>query len=132
MDDEVFMSLVEEAIKAMPKGFQKRMENVSVQIQHYPTMTQLKKVGAHGLLFGLYEGIPQTKRSYYGVGGVVPDIITIFKFPLLRVSQNLGELKKNVRSTVMHEIGHHFGMSEEAIRKAEKIRARKNPGVNRG
>ena len=67
------------------------------------------------LLFGLYEGVPQTKRGVYYSS--IPDKITIFKNAILQVCSTEEEVKAQVRSTVIHEIGHHFGLSEEELRK---------------
>ncbi len=126
MDDETFERIVDEAVESLPNEFLDKLENVSVVTQDWPTPHQLQKIGRKGhqhiLLFGLYEGVPQTRRRSYGIGGALPDKITIFKIPHLMVTRALVDLKKRVRSTVMHEIGHHFGMSEERIRKAEMNR----------
>lgn len=118
-----FDELVRKAIKDMPKEFFEALSNVDVVTQDWPHPNQtevLRKRGERGSLLGLYEGVPQTKRGRYGVGGSLPDKITIFIFPLLRMSRSMEELEKNIRNTVMHEIGHHFGMSEAEIRNATK------------
>jgi|SRR3989344_648275 len=123
MDDIEFNRLVEKAIEDLPKEFSEKLENVSIIIQDYPTRSQinnLMKRGEHGMLLGLYEGVPQTRRGNYGIGGSLPDKISIFKIPLLMISKTLEEVEKNVKDTVIHEIGHHFGMSESEIRKAQK------------
>ena len=123
MDDIEFNRLVEKAIEDLPKEFSEKLENVSIIIQDYPTISQinnLMKRGEHGMLLGLYEGVPQTRRGNYGIGGSLPDKISIFKIPLLMISKTLEEVEKNVKDTVIHEIGHHFGMSESEIRKAQK------------
>ncbi len=126
MDDETFERIVDEAVESLPNEFLDKLENVSVVTQDWPTPFQLRKLriksGHNHLLFGLYEGVPQTRRRSYGIGGALPDKITIFKIPHLMVTRTLKDLEKRVRSTVMHEIGHHFGMSEERIRKAEMNR----------
>ena len=80
----------------------------------------MTKRGERGLLLGLYQGIPQTKRRNYGVGPTLPDKITIFKYPLLRISRSYEEAIANIKATVIHEIAHHFGMSEEDIHKARR------------
>ncbi len=122
MDDEEFEKLINHAIESLPKEFLEKLENVSIVMANWPSREQLlavKKGGQQGgLLLGLYQGIPQTRRGRYGIGTTLPDKITLFKIPLLKISKSYDELKENVRNTVVHEIGHHFGMSEEAIRKA--------------
>jgi predicted Zn-dependent protease with MMP-like domain len=123
MDDEEFEKLINHAIGSLPKELLEKLENVSIVIADWPSSEQLltlKKGGQGGLLLGLYEGIPQTRRGRYGIGTTLPDKITLFKIPLLKISKSYDGLKENVRNTVLHEIGHHFGMSEEAIKKASE------------
>lgn len=117
MDDAEFEKLVAEAMDSLPEEFAKRMENVSVTIADYPTTYQLRKMNLPpwALMFGLYEGVPLTKRGNYS--GALPDRITIFKNAILRVSETPEDVKAQVRSTVIHEIGHHFGLSDAELRK---------------
>ena len=67
-----------------------------------------------GPLFGLYEGIPLTKRGTYA--GVSPDRITLFLATLCQSAHTLDELAERVRVTVLHEVGHHFGLGEAKLR----------------
>lgn len=119
MKDKDFDALVEDAVKLLPKEFGDILDNVNIFVADLPSRDQMLKMrrkGVGGLLLGLYEGIPQTKRGRgYGVGGNMPDRITIFKLPILRVSRNAEDVKVRVVETVLHEIGHHFGMSEDEI-----------------
>jgi len=117
MDEERFRQLVEEAIDSLPEEFAKKLNNVSVVVEDTPSQELLRslKLPAWALLFGLYRGVPQTKRGFYS--GVLPDKITIFKNPIERVSRTEEEIKAQVRATVVHEIGHHFGLSEEDLKK---------------
>jgi len=118
MDDKDFEYLVERAIETIPEEFREKLENVSIVVSDWPSRYQIAKVGGKGFLLGLYEGVPQTRRGRYGVGGVLPDKITIFKIPILRISKTLDDVVGQVRETVIHEIGHHFGLGEEEIRRA--------------
>jgi predicted Zn-dependent protease with MMP-like domain len=123
MSDKDFDELISKAIEDLPDEFLKKLENVSIVTSDWPTSSQvedLRKKGQGGLLLGLYEGIPQTKRGRYGIGPTLPDKITLFKIPLLRISKSYGHLLENIRGTVIHEIAHHFGMSEDAIRTAKR------------
>ena len=117
MDEGRFRGLVEEAIDSLPEEFAKRLNNVSVVVEDSPSKELLKslKLPPWVLLFGLYQGVPQTKRI--GYSGALPDKITIFKNPIERVSRTEDEIKAQVRATVIHEIGHHFGLSEEDLKK---------------
>jgi len=122
MDDKDFEYLVEKAIETIPEEFKEKLENVSIVTAEWPSRHQMANVGGKGFLLGLYEGIPQTKRGRYGVGGTLPDKITIFKIPILRISRTLEEVIRKVRETVIHEVGHHFGLSETEIRRAVRER----------
>jgi len=122
MDDNDFEYLVERAIESIPEEFKQRLDNVSIVIADWPSRYQISKVGGKGFLLGLYEGVPQTKRGRYGVGGVLPDKITIFKIPILRISRTIDDVINQVRETVIHEVGHHFGLGEKEIRKAVRQR----------
>lgn len=119
MDDYVFEKLIEKSLSSLPKEFAKKLENVNVVVSDWPSPYQHR--GRKGLLLGLYEGIPKTARgNRYGIGGAIPDKITIFKIPILMISRSAEDIKKNVKETVVHEIAHHFGLNEEAISKAKK------------
>ncbi len=131
---EEFEKITEEAIADIPKKFLSKLENVEIVIENYPSQYQIDKVFGSRKerefyeknkfsILGLYEGIPQTKRYHYG--GVVPDKITIFKKPIERKSSSLQDLREIIRNTVWHEIAHHFGMSEEEVRKAETQRRKR-------
>jgi predicted Zn-dependent protease with MMP-like domain len=117
MDDEKFKQLVGEALDLLPKEFAEKLNNVSVTVDNLPTPYQVvkAKLTPNMLLFGLYEGVPQIKRGIYYSN--IPDKITIFKNAILQVCQTEEEVRTKVRSTVMHEIGHHFGLSDAELRK---------------
>ncbi|MBI3984437.1 MAG: metallopeptidase family protein [Candidatus Levybacteria bacterium] len=116
MDDKKFKQLISEALDSLPKEFAQKLNNIGVVVEDTPTPHQLKKVGLPpwALLFGLYEGIPQTKRGVYY--SHIPDKITIFKNSIERVARTEEEIRAQVRATVIHEIGHHFGLSDEQLK----------------
>lgn len=111
MTIERFEELVNEGIKAIPKEFLAKLDNVDIVIENEPTSEQL---------LGLYEGIPKTKR--WGYGQVLPDKITIFKNPIEKIAQSEQKVKRLVRDIIWHEIAHHFGMDEKEVRKVESRR----------
>ena len=115
MDDKRFRRLVEEAIDLLPSEFAEKLNNVAIIVEDYPITAQLRKLklSPWSLLFGLYEGVPQTKRGYYS--GVLPDKITIFKKSIEKVARTEEEIKAQIRATVIHEIGHHFGLSDKDL-----------------
>ncbi len=125
MEIEKFEQLVNEGIKDIPQKFLDKLNNVGIVVEDNPTLEQLKKlkIRKNYVLFGLYEGIPKTKR--WGYADVLPDKITIFKNPIEKSAQSEEEIKRIVKETVWHEIAHHFGMNEKEVREAE-IRKKSN------
>jgi len=115
-----FEKWVAEAVGSVPEKFRERIHNLAIFLEDYPTKEQLRKARLEGrkgvLLLGLYEGYHQSKRL--DVGPVFPDRITIFKKPIENLSRTEEELKKQITSTVRHEIAHHFGSDEQGARKA--------------
>ena len=116
MTREAFEKLISEAVEDLPIIFREKMNNVSIVLEEWPTQQQMKSLGMSrgGLLFGLYHGTPQTKRTS---GTIMPDKITIFAGPILRVCRTEEEVKTKVTQVVKHEIAHHFGLNEEEIRR---------------
>lgn len=117
MDRKRFEALVEEALQSLPPKFAARLDNVSVIVEDLATRDQLDQVeleDPHHLL-GLYEGIPLTNRPG-GYAGALPDRISIFQVPIEEMSHNDDDIRRQVRETVMHELGHFFGMDEEQLR----------------
>ena len=115
----VFEEMVKEGIEAIPKRFLEKLDNVDIVIEDEPTSYQLSKlrVRKSAIIFGLYEGIPQTKRGPYGQ--VLPDKITIFQKPIEEAASSEEEIREIVKNTVWHEIAHHFGMDEKRVRETE-------------
>lgn len=112
-----FERLVAEALDSLPLEFQGKMDNVDVVIRPWPTREEVKRMGLPRgeTLLGLYEGVPLTERtSRYGL--VLPDRITIYQGPIEACCRSAGEIRHKVRQVVMHELGHHFGMSDERLR----------------
>jgi predicted Zn-dependent protease with MMP-like domain len=126
MDTKRFEELVRQAIDTLPDGFLQYMENVEVVVQRFPTRRQLASVGLrsrYGLL-GLYEGIPLTERgSAYSLQ--LPDKITIFQAPIEAVCNDDAAISREVQDTVIHELGHHFGIGEDRMSELETERDRK-------
>ena len=117
MTREEFEALVAEALADLPPEIVERMDNVAITVAYWPTRVQVARAGAKSptTLFGLYEGVPLTKRST-NYGMVPPDRITLFQGPLEAACRTLTGIREQVRRTVIHEIGHHFGMDEDELR----------------
>ena len=120
MDRDRFEKLVWQGIEEIPKRFLEKLDNVDIIIEDEPTEEQMRKLNLRKevKLFGLYEGVPQTKRGHYA--WVLPDKITIFQKPIESVYPTDEEIKKQVKKTVWHEIAHHFGMDEGRVRRVER------------
>jgi predicted Zn-dependent protease with MMP-like domain len=111
-----FGELVERALEELPEEFADFLEEVPIEVRDEPSAEQLKRahVGRGGLLLGLYVGRPRTLRSVED-SGAMPDVIYIFQRPIEAVCNNERELIRQVRVTVLHEIGHHFGLDEDDL-----------------
>lgn len=123
METDAFMALVAEAIDDLPEDFFHLLDNVEVVVEEWPTPRQLRSVGLRGpwSLLGLYEGIPRTRRGHnYGL--VLPDKITIFQRPIERICLTDEAVRQQVQDTVIHELGHHFGIGEARMRELERER----------
>jgi predicted Zn-dependent protease with MMP-like domain len=114
-----FEMLVAEAVDSLPEEIASWLDNVVVVVGERPTPAQLADagLGPGDLLFGLYVGVPKTRRGFT-YGETVPDKIVIFRQPIERVCRTPTQIRECVRKTVLHEIGHHFGMDEDQLRAA--------------
>jgi predicted Zn-dependent protease with MMP-like domain len=111
---EQFETLIADALDEIPPELASAMENVAIVVAEWPSPDQL--AGRPGTLLGLYEGVPLTRRDPIGYGGVLPDRITIFRGPLCARASDETDLARQVRTTVLHEVGHHFGLSDARLR----------------
>jgi predicted Zn-dependent protease with MMP-like domain len=106
VDPEAFEQMVGTALDSLPEQLGDMMRNVAVLVEHAP--------GPRGLL-GLYQGVPLTSRTT-GYAGVLPDRITIYQQAICAICNTEAEVVEQVRRTVIHEVGHHFGISDERLR----------------
>ncbi len=115
-----FERLVQSAVDAIPEKYGKHIRNLAFVVEDHPSPLQQAKLHlVEGqLLFGLYEGIPLTKRSQ-GYNLVLPDKITIFREPIAAMSPNTGALRQLVNKTVWHEVAHYFGLDHDQIHALE-------------
>ncbi len=123
LTDEQFDALITRAMNDLPQQYIKNLDNVAVVMADEPTPEQLTHQGVRQgqLLLGLYEGVPLTQRGA-GYQFVLPDKITLFKHPLVLISQSNEELQANIQRTLWHEIAHHYGMNHSDINRVEKRR----------
>jgi predicted Zn-dependent protease with MMP-like domain len=116
MKTEDFEKLVVKAVEGLPEEFRERLDNVDIIVADEPTRRQLSRRDRKrgDTLLGLYEGIPITERTH-DYGNIVPDVITIFQRPLEAMCRTDDQLVKEIRHVVLHEIAHHFGISDERL-----------------
>jgi predicted Zn-dependent protease with MMP-like domain len=116
-----FEKLVAEALRSIPRRFRKEMRNIAIIVEDEPAPELLREmnVKAPDTLLGLYSGVPLTERSWYGEQRM-PDRILIFQGPHERESRDDDDLVVAIGETLIHEIGHYFGMSEEEIEAIEE------------
>ncbi len=108
-----FEQLVADALDSIPEVLGRRMQNVAVTVADWPTSAQLG--GRRGTLLGLYQGVDLTQRSPLSYGGAMPDRITIFRGPISRLAGDEDDLIRIVTTTVIHEVAHHFGISDARL-----------------
>jgi predicted Zn-dependent protease with MMP-like domain len=112
-----FEGLVAQALDGLPPFFQEKMSNIEVLIQPWPSPAELRRAGVppgHTLL-GLYTGIPLTERTHnYAL--VPPDTITLYQGPIERAAGTPERVPEVVQHTVIHEVAHHFGISDDRLR----------------
>ncbi len=120
MKQETFQDFVLRALERLPAEFQQRLENVDVVVEDWPTRGQLSRMRLRrrGELLGLYEGVPQTRRSS-GYNMVLPDRITIFQKPVEAQCRSVEEVEREIERVLRHEIAHHFGISDERLNQIE-------------
>jgi len=126
MTRKEFEELVKQGVEQLPPHIRKLLENVDIVIEDWPSEDIIKKLKLPNKysLFGLYQGIPKTKRgSHYA--NVLPDKITLFKKPIENSAKNSTEIKNLVKKVVWHEIAHHFGLDEKRVRELEKKKFQK-------
>jgi predicted Zn-dependent protease with MMP-like domain len=116
-----FLARVDDAMASIPEEFRQALTNIAIVVEDEPTAAQLADVGVEppDTLFGLYEGTPLTEREW-ARGNVLPDKITLFQGPIQDSSDDDDDLVRAIGETLIHEIGHYFGLSEEEIEDIEQ------------
>jgi predicted Zn-dependent protease with MMP-like domain len=116
MDSETFEQLVLEALESLPPAFATYLDNLEVLVARNPSREQRRALGVRPwqTVYGMYEGVPLTRRSSATLAP--PDTIVIFQDPLVRDFRTPAQLRAQVRRTVLHELAHAFGISDERLR----------------
>ena len=121
MTREQFQRLVVEAVALIPKRFRREMKNLALVVEDEPAPDLLAEMEIEppDSLFGLYQGTPLPERTW-AFGNNLPDRITLFQRPIEEDCEDEDEVRAVIGETLIHEVGHYFGMSEEEIEEIEE------------
>jgi predicted Zn-dependent protease with MMP-like domain len=121
VDRKYFENLVAEALASIPRRFKKAMHNLAIVVEDEPSPDLLDEMEIEppDTLLGLYQGTPLTERSS-SYGNTLPDRVLIFQGPHERDAEDEDDLVVAIGETLIHEIGHYFGLSEEEIEEIEE------------
>jgi predicted Zn-dependent protease with MMP-like domain len=117
MNHDEFEAVVAEALDGLPLEFAELMSNVSIQVRETPDIETLRSLDLdprHHTLFGLYSGVPLDARGGW-YGNVLPDVIVLYRRSLLDACPTRTKLIHQIQLTLLHEIGHHFGLSDDEM-----------------
>jgi len=116
-----FEQLVKEAITLIPQRFRSEMKNLALVVEHEPSPALLEEMEIEppDSLYGLYQGTPLTERTW-DFGNALPDRITLFQRPIEEDCEDEDEIRAVIGETLIHEVGHYFGLSEEEIEEIEE------------
>lgn len=120
LSDERFDALITRAMDELPQEYIRGLQNVAIVMADEPDQEQREKLKLRHdhLLLGLYEGVPRTARTG-NEAGILPDKITLFKYPILAVSNDEAGLFEQVKRTLWHEIAHYYGLGHDRIHHLE-------------
>jgi predicted Zn-dependent protease with MMP-like domain len=121
MTRERFRRLVTEAITLIPKRFRREMKNLALVVEDDPAPELLEEMEIEppDSLYGLYQGTPLPERGW-AYGNALPDRITLYQRPIEEDCEDEDEMRAVIGETLIHEVGHYFGMSEEEIEEIEE------------
>jgi predicted Zn-dependent protease with MMP-like domain len=112
-----FQELVQRALDSLPDEYAHHLSNVAVVVEEEPSPEVLAdlEMEEDDDLLGLYQGLSMDKESFFQTGGQLPAKISIYRGPILRLCRTKNEVVQEVRDTVVHEIGHHFGLDDDEM-----------------
>jgi predicted Zn-dependent protease with MMP-like domain len=115
MKREHFVKVVEEALDLLPQEFRSRIKNVAILVEDFPPNQSPPQPGQRRLLLGIFHGVPATKKSVFDLP-TGPAHIVLYQKNIEAVCSSEAEVRQQIRQTLMHELGHYFGMTEEQLR----------------
>jgi predicted Zn-dependent protease with MMP-like domain len=115
MKHEDFVKVAEQALDSLPEEFRSRIQNVAILVEDFPPNQSPPQTGhRRRLLLGIFHGVPATKKSVFDVS-LGPAHIVLYQKNIEAVCSNEAEIRHQIRQTLMHELGHYFGMTEEQL-----------------
>ena len=120
MTRKQFEDVVERALRRLPRGFREKLRNIAVVVEDWADDETLEEMGIEppDTLYGLYRGVDLTQRDS-SYGNVLPDTVTIYQGPIEEDCEDEEEMVEVIRDTVVHEIGHYFGLDDETMHRIE-------------
>jgi predicted Zn-dependent protease with MMP-like domain len=115
-----FERVVERALRGLPRAFKEKLANIAVVVEDWADDETLEEMGIEppDTLYGLYRGVDLTQRDS-SYGNVLPDTVTIYQGPIEEDCEDEEEMAEVIRDTVVHEIGHYFGLDDETMHRIE-------------
>lgn len=110
MDRQRFEKLVEQVLERLPEVFRRRLTNIAIIVEDFPP----EEADRDDLLLGYFHGVPLTEKSTFQTA--LPDRIVLYQKNIEAVSPRDEEIRREIRATLLHELGHYFGLSEEELR----------------
>ena len=116
MTREEFVNVAEETLDSLPQEFRSRIRNVAILVEDYPPKQSRSQPGQQRqLLLGIFHGVPATKKSVFDLSAG-PAHIVLYQKNIEAVCSNEAEVRHQIRQTLIHELGHYFGMTEEQLK----------------
>jgi predicted Zn-dependent protease with MMP-like domain len=116
MEREEFVKVAEETLDSLPEEFRSRIQNVAILVEDFPANQRPPKLGQRRrLLLGIFHGVPATKKSVFDLP-TGPAQIVLYQKNIEAVCSSEAELRHQIRQTLIHELGHYFGMTEEQLK----------------
>jgi predicted Zn-dependent protease with MMP-like domain len=116
MNREDFVKVAEETLDSLPEEFRSRIQNIAILVEDFPpNQSPIKRGQYRRLLLGILHGVPATKRSIFDTS-VGPAHIVLYQKNIEAVCSNEAEVRHQTRQTLIHELGHYFGMTEEQLK----------------
>ena len=116
MEREEFVNVAAEALDSLPKEFRIRIKNVAILVEDFPANQLPPQPGKQRrLLLGIFHGVPATQKSVFNLS-TGPDHIVLYQKNIEAVCSNEAEVRHQVQQTLIHELGHYFGMTEEQLK----------------